>query len=119
VHGLSLAFKAREQNRFFTPSIVIIAGVMAMHRWTSVFLVWWTEEDAGFSLKRRRLIVNGHLCFGPWSFVLLQSDPWLKCNWILTFLRYFQVGPWILIFAIWTPIKPQTLIFLQLSPWLN
>jgi hypothetical protein len=40
VHGLSLAFIAREQNRFFKPSIVIIAGVMAMHRWTSVFLVW-------------------------------------------------------------------------------
>jgi len=80
VHGLSLAFIAREQNRFFKPSIVIIAGVMAMHRWTSVFLVWWTDEDDGFSLKRRRLIVNGHLCFGPWSFVLLQSDPWLKCN---------------------------------------
>jgi hypothetical protein len=39
VHGLSLAFIAREQNRFFKPSIVIIAGVMAMHRWTSVFLV--------------------------------------------------------------------------------
>jgi len=40
VHGLSLAFIAREQNRFFKPSIVIIAGVMVMHRWTSVFLVW-------------------------------------------------------------------------------
>jgi len=37
VHGLSLAFIAREQNRFFKPSIVLIAGVMAM---TSVFLVW-------------------------------------------------------------------------------
>jgi hypothetical protein len=74
---------------------VIIAGVMVMHRWTSVFLVWWMEEDDGFSLKRRRLIVNGHLCFGPWSFVLLQSDPWLKCNWILAFPRHFQAGPWI------------------------
>ena len=48
--------------------------------------------------------------------VILQSSPWLKCNWILAFPRYFQASPWILFFAIWTPIKPQTLICHQLSP---
>jgi len=48
--------------------------------------------------------------------VIFQSSPWLKCNWILAFPRHFQASPWILIFAIWTPIKPQTLVFLQLSP---
>jgi len=48
--------------------------------------------------------------------VILQSSPWLKCNWILAFPRHVQVNPCILIFSIWTPIKPQTLVFLQLSP---
>jgi hypothetical protein len=47
--------------------------------------------------------------------VILQSSLWLKCNWILAFPRHFQASPWILIFAIWTPIKPQTLVFHQLS----
>jgi hypothetical protein len=59
---------------------------------------------------------KGFFQFGPRNFVLLQSGPWLKCNWIFAFPRHFQAGPWILIFSIWTPIKPQTLIFLQLSP---
>jgi hypothetical protein len=40
----------------------------------------------------------------------------LTRNWILAFPRHFQDSPWILIFSIWTPIKPQTLVFLQLSP---
>jgi len=51
--------------------------------------------------------------------VILQSSPWLKYNWILAFPRHFQASPWILIFAIWTPIKPQALLFLQLSPWFH
>jgi len=51
--------------------------------------------------------------------VILQSSPWLKCNWILAFPRHFQASPWSLSFAIWTPIKPQALIFLQLSPWFH
>jgi len=52
----------------------------------------------------------------PGILIILQSSPWLKRTWILAFPRHFQAGPWVLMFAIWTPIKPQTLIFLQLSP---
>jgi len=52
----------------------------------------------------------------PGILVILQSSLWLKCNWILAFPRHFQGSPWSLIFAILTPIKSQTLVFLQLSP---
>ena len=73
---LSLAFYSqRKPCRYLDNKVHVFAGVMAMHRWTSVFLVWWTEEDDGFFLKRRRAIVNGHLCFGPWSFEMFVSNP--------------------------------------------
>jgi hypothetical protein len=73
---LSLAsYSQRKPCRYTENKVTVIAGVMAMHRGTSVFLVRWTEEDDGFSLKRRRSIVNGHLCFGPWSFEIFVSKP--------------------------------------------
>jgi hypothetical protein len=70
--------------------------------------------DGEQSLQNDAVLLATNLV--PVILLILQSNPYLKYDWILTFLRDFQVGPWILIFAIWTPIKPQTLLFLQLSP---
>jgi hypothetical protein len=70
------------------------------------------EEDGEQSLKTTPFSSSkGCFQFGPWILIILQSSPWLKHNWILAFPRHFQAGPWVLMFAIWTPIKPQTLIF--------
>jgi hypothetical protein len=70
--------------------------------------------DGEQSLQNDAVLLATNLV--PVNLLILQSNPCLKYDWILTFLRDFQVGPWILIFAIWTPIEPQTLLFLQLSP---
>jgi len=84
------------------------AAVEEENEWTVACTKWlrFPISKAAFSLVLRILVI-------------LQSSPWLKYNWILAFPRHFQASPWILIFAIWTPIKPQALVFLQLSPWFH
>jgi len=55
------------------------------------------EEDEQIVASQNDFVSHpkGFFQFGPREFVLLQSGPWLKCNWILAFPRHFQAGSWI------------------------
>jgi hypothetical protein len=76
---------------------------------TKHLCLWWQSR---WRVKRRWTIVAKRPRFLVLKatnlvlviLIILQSNPWLKCNWILAFPCHFQASPWILIFAIWTPI---------------